>query len=231
MGRIVGATLLVLGVYVIVSLVRHGRDFRLRSRWMLVFAGVRRATRWITRRRPDPGELVVITHEHEHDHSHGHDHRHDHAAVHHHPDPAPAAGSSTGAAGAIATTSTSHRHVHHHLGAMPEDPYPSYGKRTAFAVGILHGVGAETPTQILVFLAATRVGGAAAGVLLLCCFLAGLLVSNTTVAVSAVLGFLSASRNFRLYATVSIVAATFSIVVGTFFVLGQTSVLPALGGG
>jgi hypothetical protein len=34
-----------------------------------------------------------------------------------------------------------------------------------------------------------------------------------------------------VYATVSVVAATFSIVVGSLFVLGQTSVLPALGGG
>src|SRR5438105_6791499 len=50
MTRVVGVTLLILGVYVLYSLIRHGRDFRLRSRWMLVFAGVRRGTRWIRRR-------------------------------------------------------------------------------------------------------------------------------------------------------------------------------------
>ena len=43
MGRIVGVTLIVLGVYVFESLIRHGREFRMRSRWMLVFAGVRSA--------------------------------------------------------------------------------------------------------------------------------------------------------------------------------------------
>src|SRR6266508_3248268 len=48
--RIVGVTLLLLGVYVFASLIRHGRDFRLRSRWMLVFAGARRAARWVRRR-------------------------------------------------------------------------------------------------------------------------------------------------------------------------------------
>src|ERR1041385_1596019 len=42
MQRVVGVTLLLLGVYVFYSLIRHGRDFRLRSRWMLVFAGIRR---------------------------------------------------------------------------------------------------------------------------------------------------------------------------------------------
>src|SRR5256885_231425 len=50
MTRIVGVTLLLLGVYVFYSLIRHGRDFRLRSRWMLVFTGVRRAARWARRR-------------------------------------------------------------------------------------------------------------------------------------------------------------------------------------
>src|SRR5438067_3028910 len=35
MERVVGATLILLGVYVFGSLVRHGRDFRMRSRWML----------------------------------------------------------------------------------------------------------------------------------------------------------------------------------------------------
>src|ERR1043166_6898689 len=50
MTRVVGATLVLLGVYVVVSLVRHGRDFRLRSRWMLIVAGVRKGYRWARRR-------------------------------------------------------------------------------------------------------------------------------------------------------------------------------------
>ena len=56
MSKVVGATLVLLGIYVVVSLIRHGRDFRLRSRWMLVFAGVRRGWRWVGGRirRPVP---------------------------------------------------------------------------------------------------------------------------------------------------------------------------------
>ena len=38
MGRIVGLTLLFLGVWIIYSLVRYGRDFRLQSRWMVLIA-------------------------------------------------------------------------------------------------------------------------------------------------------------------------------------------------
>jgi len=44
MGRVVGLTLVLLGIWVFVSLYnyfRHGVEFRLRSRWMLVFDGIR----------------------------------------------------------------------------------------------------------------------------------------------------------------------------------------------
>src|ERR1035437_7962277 len=64
MERLIGATLIALAAYVVIGLVRHGRDFRLRSRWMLVGAGVRRVVRWLTgqdRTRPE----VVIEHEYE----------------------------------------------------------------------------------------------------------------------------------------------------------------------
>jgi hypothetical protein len=48
MGRVVGITLVLLGIWVFVSLyqyARHGTEFRLRSRWMVVFDGVRYAWR------------------------------------------------------------------------------------------------------------------------------------------------------------------------------------------
>src|SRR5438128_4631858 len=59
MTRVVGATLIVLGIYVFTSLIRHGRDFRMRSRWMLIFAGVRRGARWWTgRREAEPAPVI-----------------------------------------------------------------------------------------------------------------------------------------------------------------------------
>ena len=54
MEKIVGVTLILLGVFVFVSLARHGREFRLRSRWMLIFSGVRNAYRRIGRSPDDP---------------------------------------------------------------------------------------------------------------------------------------------------------------------------------
>jgi high-affinity nickel-transport protein len=218
MGRVVGGTLLALGVYVVVSLARDGRDFRMRSRWMLVFGFARCLAR---RRRGAAGSAeVVITHDHDHRHGELHDHDHGHAQPKDFPIRTEAA---------VATT-TAHRHVHHHVGALPADPFPTYGRPTAVAVGALHGIGAETPTQILVFLAAARAGGTAIGIALLLCFVVGLLASNTVVALTATFGFLRASRNFALYATVSLVTAGFSLVVGVLLLTGHSPLLRALSG-
>ena len=62
MGRIVGVTLLLLAIYLYASIYlyfRKGGEFRLRSRWMLIFATVRRGYGWLRTRR----------HGHSHEHS------------------------------------------------------------------------------------------------------------------------------------------------------------------
>src|SRR5207247_9858557 len=46
MERIVGVTLLILGVWVFYALWRDGRSFRLRSRWMLFFSMLGRSWDW-----------------------------------------------------------------------------------------------------------------------------------------------------------------------------------------
>ena len=78
MGRVVGLTLVALGVWVFVSLARQGRQFRMRSRWMLVFDWVRS----LRRRRTAPvtpaarsSVLVEAGHDLAH-HPHPHPHAH-----------------------------------------------------------------------------------------------------------------------------------------------------------
>jgi high-affinity nickel-transport protein len=197
MERFVGVTLVALGVWVFVSLARHGHDFRLHSRWMLIAAAVRSAGGRVRRDRP----VVVIEHEH--------------AAPHVHAD------------GRVAVRTHKHRHV----GTLPADPFPTAGPLTALLIGALHGVGAETPTQVVLFVTAAGVAGKAAGLLLLVAFLAGLLVSNSVVALAGTFGALHATRNFSLYAAVSLLTATFSLVIGVLFVLGGANLLPTLLGG
>jgi hypothetical protein len=219
MPRIVGVTLLVLGLYVFGSLIRHGRDFRLRSRWMLIFSGARRAYRWtrgklvgrrasLTERRaalvgagargsalsdhgPGPIESAPLWH-------HGH---------HGHPG------------------------HHHHRDLQQDDTFMNYGKATAFAVGMIHGIGAETASQLLIFLAVVGAGGAWAGIIVLSSFIAGLLASNTLITVGTTFGYLRASKNFAIYVAVAVLTGLFSLVIGTIFVLGKTTILPAIFGG
>jgi len=214
MERLVGLTLLMLGAYVFYNLARNGRDFRLRSRWMLVFVAVRRVSRRLRRGRDSQ---ITIEHDHAHSHAdgrHGHGHR---AATH--------------IDATDGSVQTLHGHAHAHAGLVPDDPFAQYGRLSAFLVGMIHGVGAETPTQVLIFLAAAGIGGNAIGVLLLGCFLLGLLTSNTAVALAGTFGFLGASRHFGVYVSVSVLTAVFSLAIGSTFVLGRTPALPAFLGG
>lgn len=214
MGRVIGATLLGLGVYVVVSLIRHGREARMRSRWMLAFAGVRRAVGWVRRRAgwsPDP---VVVEHDHEHE---------THAP--HHGEVVGAEGSREPATVAVRTQ---HRHRHAHVGTLPDDPFVEYGRGTSFLVGMLHGVGAETPTQMVLFASAAGAASAWVGSSFLVAFVIGLMISNTAVAFASRLGALNAERNFAAFATVSLVVAGLSLYLGTVYLFALGDGLPGI---
>jgi high-affinity nickel permease len=170
MGPVVGATLLFLGIWVFVSLyqyVRHGREFRLRSRWMLVFDAARHAWRRFQARL----------------------------------------------------------HGHEHVDPMEMS---SYGVRTAFGVGLIHGIGAETGTQVLLIAA---IGGASSeglGFPMMVAFIVGLLISNSIVVVITATGFIASRFRERVYVVIGVLAGTFSLVVGAIFLLGLESKLPSI---
>ena len=98
------------------------------------------------------------------------------------------------------------------------------GPRTAYGVGIIHGIGAETPTQLGLFVLSAGVGGWASGLLCVLTFAAGLLAMNTLMAVASA-GMFHLS-NFRdwIYRGVMILTATYSIVLGALFVLSSIGV-------
>jgi high-affinity nickel-transport protein len=214
MERLVGVTLIALGLWVIVSTLRNGRSTRLPSRGALLVAGVRR----LRRRRPAP---VVI--EHEHEHGVGDHHHHEHGDEHEHEE---GTGSEPAAVGGRAIA-TRHSHRHRHVGAMPDDPLPAYGGGVAVGVGMIHGIGFETPTQALVFVTAAGAGSRAAGLLVLACFLLGLLAANTVVATASTFGLTGARSRARLYTVVSLVAAAASLALGLLYVFGRGDVMPA----
>jgi high-affinity nickel-transport protein len=170
MGRVVGLTLLLLGVWVLYSVLRYargGESFRLRSRWMLVFDGVRFAWRRIGARL------------------HGHEH-------------------------------------------VEPLEMSSYGPRTAFGVGMIHGIGAETGTQVLLIAAVGGAASAGLGVPMLIAFVIGLLISNLAIVVVSSVGFVASQTRERVYVLVGAIAGVFSLAIGLLFLLGQDVVLPDL---
>ena len=167
--KVVGVTLVLLGLWVLFSVYQYLRgkgDFRMRSRWMLVFDFVRYG--W--------GALQARIHGHEH-------------------------------------TQSAHA--------------TQYGPRTAFGVGMIHGVGAETGSQALLLAGVAGVTGAT-GIVILMAFFAGLLLSNTLVAVVSASGFIGAQRLRTVYVVVGFVAGLASLAIGLLFVFGLGTALPDL---
>lgn len=115
----------------------------------------------------------------------------------------------------------------------PDLPRPEpfrfcYDRSSVFVVGIIHGLGAETPSQLLLFLLAANLGGTSRGFLGLLCFISGLLVMNTIMTASASGIFASSKHRPRLQAFVTSLAAVYSFVLGSIFLFGMSDKLPAL---
>lgn len=170
MGRVVGLTLVGLGAWVLYSVYRYargGETFRLRSRWMLVFDGVRYGWRRFQARL------------------HGHEH-------------------------------------------VEPLEMSSYGTRTAFGVGMIHGIGAETGSQVLIIAAVGGAASAGLGVPMLLAFVIGLLISNLGIVLLSSVGFVASQTRERIYVLVGLVAGLFSLGLGLIYVLGMDAVVPEM---
>ena len=167
--RVVGVTLVLLGAWVIYSVVQYSRgkgEFRMRSRWMLVFDLARNG--W------DALQARI----------HGHEH-------------------------------------------VPSPHASQYGAKTAFGVGMIHGIGAETGSQALLLAGVAGVTGVK-GIVILFAFVIGLLASNTLVAVVSASGFIGAQRMRTVYVIVGAFAGLASLVIGLIFIGGLGTDLPDL---
>ena len=105
-----------------------------------------------------------------------------------------------------------------------------YGASSTFIVGVIHGLGAETPTQILLFLMAANLGGTAAGLLGLLMFIVGLVAMNTLMCASAAGIFSATLARPNALRALSLVTSVYSIFVGAIFLTGSAAKLPSLTG-
>jgi hypothetical protein len=115
-------------------------------------------------------------------------------------------------------------------GERPSELSWGYSKKSVFFVGVIHGLGAETPSQLLIFLLAANLGGISRGFLGLAMFLAGLLVMNTLMTAGAVGIFSFGSARHRVLQWMTAITAAYSLVVGAIFLFGSAALLPPLGG-
>jgi hypothetical protein len=226
MERLVGASLVALGLWVAWTAVRTGGAPPLRSRWMLLIDAIVR----ILRRRQLRDERVVVEHSHPHDHGGPmHEHTHPQGDASHLAD-TDHQGTGTEAAVQV-DVALQHQHPHRHVALVPRDPFITYGGRSSFGIGLLHGIGAETPTQVLVFAAAAHASGRPTSIGILVCFVAGVLASNSLVAAASTFGFNRVVGNRLVTASLAVVTVAFSLTVGTLLLLGEGAALPAMLGG
>jgi high-affinity nickel-transport protein len=93
---------------------------------------------------------------------------------------------------------------------------------------MIHGIGAETGTQVLLIAA---VGGAASvglGIPMLLAFVVGLLISNFAIVVLTSVGFVASQTRERIYVVVGLIAGLFSLILGLIYVIGLESIVPAM---
>jgi high-affinity nickel-transport protein len=104
-----------------------------------------------------------------------------------------------------------------------------YDRSSVFGVGMVHGLGAETPSQLLLFLVAANLGGASRGAIGLAAFLVGLLVMNTLMTASACGLFVGGRERPWLQTGLTSLTAVYSFCVGSVFLFGMSGRLPSLG--
>jgi high-affinity nickel-transport protein len=113
--------------------------------------------------------------------------------------------------------------------ASDQDENLNYTGPVAFGVGIIHGLGAETPSQLALFLLAANLGGVAKGIGGMAMFLAGLLFMNTVMTASACGLFRTAAPHPQVTRVVVGLTAVYSFIIGCVFLLHSSNRLPPLG--
>jgi high-affinity nickel permease len=102
------------------------------------------------------------------------------------------------------------------------------GPKSALTLGILHGLGAETGSQILIIGAVGTSGNILDACGLLLSFIIGFLMSNAAVALAFSTGLNKSTKYKPVYIGACSMTALFSIATGWLFLSGQAEKLPTL---
>lgn len=104
-----------------------------------------------------------------------------------------------------------------------------YTGKSVFVIGILHGVGAETPSQLALFFLTANLGGTSRGLMGLLAFAVGLVTMNALMTASMGGAFRARGHHPRFYHAIAWTGAAYSCIIGVIFLFGISDRLPPLG--
>lgn len=104
-----------------------------------------------------------------------------------------------------------------------------YNGKSVFVIGMLHGVGAETPSQLALFFLTASLGGTSRGLLGLTAFAIGLVAMNAMMTACLSGAFSAGGHHPRFYHIIAWTGAAYSCIIGLIFLFGVSDKLPALG--
>lgn len=103
-----------------------------------------------------------------------------------------------------------------------------YNGKSVFLIGVLHGVGAETPSQLALFFLTANLGGTSRGMLGLAAFALGLVAMNAMMTATIGGAFNSSGHHSRFYHVIAWTGAVYNCGIGLIFLLGISDRLPSL---
>ena len=104
-----------------------------------------------------------------------------------------------------------------------------YTGKSVFLIGVLHGIGAETPSQLALFFLTANLGGTSRGLLGLAAFAAGLVAMNAMMTASMGGAFNASGHHPRIFHIIAWTGAAYSCIIGVIFLFGVSNLLPAIG--
>ena len=165
MDSVVGVTLLLLGAWILWTLVTTRGHLVMRSRWMLIFDMARSAYRKFFSKRRTDAEMLGLERR-------------------------------------------------------------GYGPGSSTAIGMIHGIGAETGTQALLLASAAGATSPAAGSVLLLAFAIGLVMSNGLITIASSLGYIGTRARRSVQIALGGTIAAFSLTLGALFLFQRGDLLP-----
>lgn len=104
-----------------------------------------------------------------------------------------------------------------------------YSGKSVFLIGVLHGIGAETPSQLALFFLTANLGGTSRGLMGLAAFAVGLVAMNAVMTASLGGAFKAGGHHPRIFHVIAWTGAAYSCIIGLIFLFGVSNRLPALG--